>query len=167
MPRRGGPGAGELERAAARRRAAERRLADLEAGEADRLRFGAEHAWRAERVTAIDAELARHWGAATLAAVRQDDPLAFGIDRLRAARAAYADDLAATRASLPPDRSARRHPSRGGRDRRRTGPAPRPFRRRPATPAELDVASQRHWGRRDKQAVAPMPAGGRTEPTAP
>ncbi len=142
----------EAERAGARRRAADGELAELEAGERDRTRFAVEHAWRAERVGAIDAELARHWSAATLAAVRQDDPLAFGINRLRAARATYADDLAHLEAGLPPDRThavtqAKQELAGAEHDLREARFAAAEARR------ELDVASQRHWGRRDKQAV--------------
>ncbi len=102
---------------------------------------------------AIDAELARHWSAATLAAVRQDDPLAFGIERLRAAPGTYAHDLADLEAALPPDRThavSRGQAEAGGR---RTGPTPGSLRRRRGAPG-LHVASQRHWGRRDKQALA-------------
>ncbi|MGI8686071.1 MAG: MobF family relaxase [Acidimicrobiales bacterium] len=135
------------------RRGADRTVADMVAGEAKRLCFVAETAWRMDRIRAIHAELDRHWATATLGAVRQDDPLAFGIDHLRAARALYAGDLAAYRASLPPDRSSAvrqaerdladceqgvRHARIGVMDRR----------------LELDVASERHWGRRDKPAMA-------------
>ncbi|MGH9282083.1 MAG: hypothetical protein ACRD0S_04015, partial [Acidimicrobiales bacterium] len=141
-----------LDRARSCRRVSERRVAELEAAEAIRARFDADNAWRVARVTAIDAELDRHWSSATLAAVRQDDPLAFGIERLRAARATYAADLDAYRAALPPDRSAavveaRRRlgdreqclrEARCGLEDRRHG---------------LAVASERHWGRRDKGAV--------------
>jgi len=141
-----------LDRARSCRRVSERRVAELEAAEVIRARFDVENAWRVERVAAIDAELDRHWSTATLAAVRQDDPLAFGIERLRAARATYAADLDAYRAALPADRSAaviearRRLADReqrlrearyGLEDRRR----------------ELATAGERHWGRRDKQAV--------------
>jgi conjugative relaxase-like TrwC/TraI family protein len=141
----------EAERAGARRRAADGDLAELEAGERDRARFGIEHAWRAERVGVIDAELARHWSAATLAAVRQDDPLAFGIERLRGARASYADDLAHLEAALPPDRT-----HAVVRANQELAGAEQELRHARFAVAEaragLDVASRRHWGRRDKQA---------------
>ncbi|HEV2810918.1 MAG TPA: MobF family relaxase [Acidimicrobiales bacterium] len=143
----------EAEQADARRRAAERHLADLEAGERDRARFAVQHAWRAERVGAIDAELARHWNAATLGAVRQDDPLAFGVERLRAARTTYADDLHHLEAALPPDRThsvtrAKQELAGAEQDLRQARFAAAEARR------DFDIASQRHWGRRDKQALA-------------
>jgi conjugative relaxase-like TrwC/TraI family protein len=144
---------GELDEASARRQETQHRLAALEASEGERARYVAEHAWRAERVRAIDAELARHWGMATLAAVRQDDPLAFGLERLRGARATYAHALADLDAALPPDR--RRAVEHAGRDladaEHRLGQARLDAGKRRR---ELEVASQRHWGRRDKQALA-------------
>ena len=143
----------ELQQGTTRRRSAERRLADLETRERDRLSFGVEHAWRAERVKAIDAELARHWSAATLAAVRQDDPLAFGIERLRAARATYAHALAELDSGLPPDRA----DAVKRAEQEVTGAARAVRQARLAAHKQrqtLDTASQRHWGRRDKQAVA-------------
>ena len=142
-----------LEAARAGRQQAEWALARLEAGEAERLGFVAREGWRSERLAAIGAELDRHWATATLAAVRQDDPLAFGVDRLRAARAIAAGDLAAYRAGLPPDRSdAVRQAERCLAD---AGHALRQARvgvagRRRA----LEAASARHWGRRDKDALA-------------
>ncbi|MGI8984457.1 MAG: MobF family relaxase [Acidimicrobiales bacterium] len=141
-----------LEAARASRRVSEHRVAEVEAAEARRACFDADNAWRVERVTAIDAELNRHWSTATLAAVRQDDPLAFGIERLRAARATYAADLDAYRASLPPDRrtavaEARRRLAAREQDLRETRYAVEDRRR------QLEIASKRHWGRRDKDGV--------------
>lgn len=140
------------------RRASEHKLAELEAAEAKRLRFVADDGWRVERVRAINAELDRHWAAATLAAVRQDDLLAFGIDRLRSARAVAADDLAAYRASLPPDRSAAiteasRTLAAAEQDLRGSRAELVQRRRR------LELAAERHWGRRDKAAVATATTG--------
>jgi conjugative relaxase-like TrwC/TraI family protein len=141
-----------LDAARATRRVSERRLGELEAAGARRARFDTDNAWRVERVGAIDAELDRHWATATLAAVRQDDPLAFGVERLRTARLTYAADLDAYRASLPPDNTAAvaeakrglaareqdlREARYGVEDRRR----------------QLEIASERHWGRRDKEGV--------------
>ena len=57
------------------------------------------------RLGRAHAELDRHWSTATLAAVRQDDPLAFGIERLRAARATYAADRDRLDHRLPSDRT--------------------------------------------------------------
>ncbi len=141
-----------LDAARANRRVSERRLGELEAAGAKRARFDAEHAWRVERLGAIDAELDRHWAAATLAAVRQHDPLAFGIEHLRAARATYAADLDAYRASLPLDNStavaeAKRRFAAREQDLREARSGVEDRRR------QLEIASERHWGRRDKDGV--------------
>jgi hypothetical protein len=71
------------------------RLAELAAAQEGRSAYLAHHGWRSSRIASIDAELDRHWAAATLAATRQDDPLAFGVGALRAARAHYAGRLGA------------------------------------------------------------------------
>ncbi|MGH9177909.1 MAG: AAA family ATPase, partial [Acidimicrobiales bacterium] len=141
-----------LQAARAERRQAEERVVALAAGEARRVAFVADNAWRFERVRAINAHLDRHWGAATLAAVRQDDPLAFGIERLREARATYAADLHRLDAGLPHDRTTAISQAKGEltdaeQDLRQAQRGAAQARR------ALEVASQRHWGRRDKPAV--------------
>ncbi|HEX2701263.1 MAG TPA: hypothetical protein VHM89_13770, partial [Acidimicrobiales bacterium] len=141
-----------LGRAHAERRQADQRVVDLEAHEARRVAFVADTTWRFERVRAINAELDRHWSTATLAAVRQDDPLAFGVERLRAARATYAANLARLDHGLPSDRT-----RAIGQAERKVAGAEQELRhaRLAATAArrDLDVAFERHWGRRDKQAL--------------
>ncbi len=141
-----------LDAARANRRVSEHRVGELEAAAARRARFDADNAWRVERIAAIDAELNRHWATATLAAVRQDDPLAFGIERLRAARATYAADLDAYRASLPPDSTgiaaeAKRQLAAREQDLREARYGVEDRRR------QLAMASERHFGRRDKGGV--------------
>lgn len=68
------------------------RLAGLVLEDGRRRAYLERHVWRNERIAALDVELEHHWAATTLAAARQDDPLAFG-DRLRSARAHYAARL--------------------------------------------------------------------------
>lgn len=67
-----------------------------------------------ERARAIDTEIDRHWATAVLTAVRQDDAVAFGIDRLRAAGLCRRPDYGA---GLPP--TARPSPRPRARCRRR------------------------------------------------
>ncbi|HET9444220.1 MAG TPA: hypothetical protein VFO65_12900 [Acidimicrobiales bacterium] len=81
------------EQALATSREATHRLSDLVLEDGRRHAYLERHAWRYERIAVLDAELEHHWAAVTLAAVRQDDPLAFGTDRLRSARAHYAARL--------------------------------------------------------------------------
>ena len=52
----------------------------------------------------LDDTLAHHWANIVLRAVRADDPLAFGVQRLRDARATYHRDHQRILDSLPPDR---------------------------------------------------------------
>ncbi len=65
-----------------------------------------QHGWRIPRVAAIDDGLRHHWAGVVLAAARDDDPLAFGPDRLRQAHATFAADCQNLTRSLPPDRTA-------------------------------------------------------------
>ena len=60
---------------------------------AARASWDAQHGWRETRMAEIDTTLAHHRADVTLRSVRADDPLAFGVDRLRHARRTYRDDL--------------------------------------------------------------------------
>lgn len=71
--------------------------------------------WRHPELERIDRQLDDHWADAVMVAVHQDDPLAYGLDRLRNVRAALASrprwhaqqDLTAVDAALARDRVAR------------------------------------------------------------
>lgn len=132
-----------------RRREVER----LEATAARRRAWDDAHGWRLERVAALDDALAHHWAGAVLAVVREGDPLAFGVEHLRGARATCSADMAALDAALPPDTRwalarveaelekaqghlARAHAAVGRAEGR------------------LAEADRRRWGRRDRAAVA-------------
>ena len=116
-----------------------------------RLSWSVEHGWRAARVTEIDGQLALHWRDAVLAVTRQDDPLAFGIDRLRQARLTTVHELHALDAALPPDR---RDALRRATDDLHQREYELDHARRELAKAEQkrDQAEARHWGRRDKEA---------------
>lgn len=131
---------------------ARRRAEHLDAHQQRRGAFLGQEGWRAQRVAAIDDELAHHWTRVVLAAVGQDDPLAFGIERLRSARATVAADLARLRAGLPPDRSdaIARAELELVTARRGVGGAHNEV---VDSAAALDHAHQRHWGRRDRGAL--------------
>ena len=70
---------------------------------------------RQDEIARIDRQLAEHWADTVVAAVRQDDTLAYGIDRLRDARTVLAGrqgdlaerDLAAVTEALGRDRVSR------------------------------------------------------------
>jgi len=61
--------------------------------------------WRPARLGDARAELDRHWADTVASAVAQDAPLAFGVERLRAARTTFAAELRRLDTELPPDRS--------------------------------------------------------------
>src|SRR4029079_19735333 len=115
--------------------------------------FENEHGWRRQRVTEIDDELAHHWARATLSAVREDDPLAFGIDALRRTRATYADDFQAVLRRVPRDRSGALHQAEAGATRadEMLRFADRQLSR---LMQQWNEAHQRQWGRRNKVAIA-------------
>ena len=69
-----------------------------------RSRWDREHAWRVDRVAELDDTLAHHWANVVLRVVRADDPLAFGVQRLRDARTTYHRDHQRIIDALPPDR---------------------------------------------------------------
>lgn len=104
------------------------------------------------RVAEIDGTLAHHWADVTLRSVRADDPLAFGVDRLRHARHTYRGDLQRVDASLPPDRSD--HLARAEADHRHHMANVDHYQRVVhRSQADLDQARQRRWGRRDQPAI--------------
>jgi hypothetical protein len=133
-------------------RQSEARVAAVERAVAERIEWDGAHGWRLGDVARLQAELDHHRASVTLAAVRQGDPLAFGIDRLRSARATYAGDLSAIEVALPADRSRElaQAKARVASDRR----ALRHARVRLDEAGQaLAVAQERHWGRKDKTAI--------------
>lgn len=117
-----------------------------------RARWDGTHGWRLGDVARIRAELDHHRASVTLGAVSQGDPLAFGIDRLRSARATFAGDLSAIEAALPPGRTRElaRAKARVASDRRALEDARV---RRDEAGQALAVAQERQWGRKDKTAI--------------
>ena len=131
----------------------EARVDQLAAADQQSRAFEVEHGWRRERIVEINNELAHHWAAVTLGAVREDDPLAFGIDELRRARATYARDLNAVLRTVPRDRSGalRQAEVDAQRATEMLRFADRQVARRNQ---EWDDAHQRRRGRRNKIAIA-------------
>lgn len=138
-------------------RQSEGRVAALERAAGERIEWDGAHGWRLGDAARLQAELDHHRASVTLAAVRQGDPLAFGIDRLRSARATYAGDLSAIEAALPADRSRElaQAKARVASDRRALGDARV---RRDEAEQALAVAQERHWGRKDKAVIRPATA---------
>ncbi|MDQ3569257.1 MAG: relaxase domain-containing protein [Actinomycetota bacterium] len=127
------------------------RWGELELTQARRVAFDAAEGWREARAVEVSQALAHHWAEATLAVARQGDPLAFGTERLREARATYATDLDRLRARLPLDvsdrvRRAQAEVHRVERDRSDVLSQVEEAER------ALELASQRWWGRIDREA---------------
>jgi conjugative relaxase-like TrwC/TraI family protein len=141
-----------LERAEQALRGADADIGRLEQAAAARAAWDHAHGWRVNRIAGIDDTLAQHWAEVALRAVRADDPLAFGTDRLRAAHATFRDDLGRLTASLPPDR---RHAlARARTDLRHHEHELRVLNRELAQArTAVDVASRRRWGRRDRPGI--------------
>lgn len=124
----------------------------LEDAQADRAAWDTANSWRGPRVAEIDDVLAHHWAEVTLRAVHADDPLAFGTPMLRYAGTVYRADLHQLDQSLPVDaRPALERATvdlRDAEERLRNADFTTT-----AARADLQIAEQRHWGRRDKPAI--------------
>ncbi len=129
------------------------RLAQLRHDQEALERFEAAESWRRDDIPRLYHELDHHWARVVGACVRADDPLAFGIDKLRHARSTTAGDLRDLNARIPADREDEREQARMQltdvlRQRHEAEQALADSR------AELQEASRRRWGRLDRAAVA-------------
>jgi conjugative relaxase-like TrwC/TraI family protein len=115
-------------------------------------RFETAEGWRREDLDRLHRQLDRHWAEVAVACVRADDPLAYGIDKLRHARATLDGDRRGIDAGIPDDRADQWQQARRQ--------LPQVIRQRHQADKELadrvvrlDDASRRRWGRHDHQAV--------------
>jgi conjugative relaxase-like TrwC/TraI family protein len=116
-------------------------------------RFEKAEAWRRDDLRRLHDQLDDHWARVVAACVRADDPLAFGIDKLRHARATTAAMVNQLDAQVPPDRGEEwKHARRQLPDLLRA----RYHANQALTDsqANLDDASRRRWGRHDHEAIA-------------
>jgi len=127
------------------------RLANLERAQARRLSFDIAEGWREAKAAEVSEVLAHHWAEATLAVARQGDPLAFGTERLREARATYSADLDRLDASLPPDAADRLRRAEAALCRAQEAHGRAALGVKEAEQG-LTLASQRRWGRIDRPA---------------
>jgi hypothetical protein len=115
-------------------------------------RFEQTHRWRQVEVAALRSRLDHHWADVVASCVRADEPLAYGIDKLRAARRTAVGDLCDIEASIPVDRDREQ-----ARTRRELVSAA--LARREAQHGLDDAVrraeqvGQRRWGRRDHDAI--------------
>jgi hypothetical protein len=114
--------------------------------------FQAAEGWRGDDLTRLHEDLDHHWATLVTGAVRADDPLAFGIDRLRHARTTTLVDLGRLDAAIPADRS-----DEWEQTRRRLPDVLRARhdaeQRLAERQAALQEAGRRRWGRHDQQAI--------------
>ena len=116
-------------------------------------RFEKTQGWRQDDMVRLRDRLDDHWAQTVAACVRADDPLAFGIDKLRHARATTAARIEQLDASLPPDRTSEWQDARAQLPQvlRARHHAERAF---ADSQASLDESSRRRWGRHDRDAIA-------------
>jgi conjugative relaxase-like TrwC/TraI family protein len=128
------------------------RVAELHAALATRRAFEQREGWRADAIAELRDRIDHHWRRAVIAVLRQGDPLAYGRDALRRAGATTAAHLRRLDAAIPPDRTRqlawaedelRRRRDNLRRCRRDEAPATR----------ELERASRRRFGLRDRSAI--------------
>ena len=115
-------------------------------------RFDATEGWRQGDIPRLRDQLDHHWAQIVTDCARADDPLAYGIDKLRHARFTLQADRTTLDVGIPDDRDsdwqqARRQLPRALRDRHRaeTDLADRQ--------AAFHDAGRRRWGRQDHQAI--------------
>ena len=100
--------AADRQQAAAARQARDDIASRVQALQRDQIafdRFEKTDRWRQEDLVRLRDRLDDHWAQTVAACVRADDPLAFGIAKLRHARSTTASRIDQLDASLPPDRA--------------------------------------------------------------
>jgi hypothetical protein len=128
------------------------RCEQLQSAQAAHDRFDQTHRWRRGEVAALRSRLDHHWADVVASCVRADDPLAYGIDKLRHARRTVAGDLCDIEASIPVDRD--REQARTRRELVAAAIARRDAQHRlDDAVRRAEQAGQRRWGRRDHAAV--------------
>jgi conjugative relaxase-like TrwC/TraI family protein len=128
------------------------RVADLQREKDLSERFENAEGWRHDDIRRLHEQLNDHWAQVIAACVRADDPLAFGIDKLRHARATTSGRISQVDAAIPPDRTQEWQEARAQ--------LPTVVRARHeaeaalvASQTRLDVTSRRRWGRHDHDAI--------------
>jgi len=128
------------------------RIATLEEARDALERFEQSEGWRRQDIQRLHEQLDDHWADVMAACVRADDPLAFGIDELRHARATTVERIDQLDTSIPVDRAAEWRQARRQlpglvRDRQEAERAVADSQER------LGEASRRRWGRHDYTAI--------------
>ena len=147
-----------LDRQLRERIAGHERVLDLQAPEPHRDHdvdegFEAAEGWRRDDLSRLRDQLEQHWARVVAGCVGADDPLAYGIDKLRHARATLDADRRSIDAGIPDDRTKEWQEGR----ERLAGVAGNRHSAEAAlveTQTRLDGTSRRRWGRLDQRALA-------------
>jgi hypothetical protein len=115
-------------------------------------RFNEAEGWRRDDIRRLHEQVDDHWAQVVAACVRADDPLAFGLDKLRHARATTAARMIRLDEAIPADHSQEGHEAQAQlptlvRARHNAEAA------LAASQARFDEASRRRWGRHDHDAI--------------
>jgi hypothetical protein len=115
--------------------------------------FEAAEGWRRDDLTRLRDQLDHHWAQVVINSVGADDPLAFGIDRLRHVRTTTLADLSQLDAAIPADRN------KEWEHARQQLPDILEARHNAEQAllegqAALQQAGRRRWGRHDHEAIA-------------
>jgi hypothetical protein len=116
-------------------------------------RFDAVEGWRRDEIPRLRDRLDHHWARVIGDCLRADDPLAFGVDKLRHARATTAADLSSIDTGILADRGEEWNENRREmpmliRAKHEAEQALSDSR------AQLEEAGRRRWGRHDREGVA-------------
>jgi conjugative relaxase-like TrwC/TraI family protein len=116
-------------------------------------RFESVEGWRRDDIVCLHGQLDRHWAEVVAVCVGADDPLAYGIEKLRHARTTMTTDRANIDAGIPDDRA------REWQQARRQLPGTVSERHHAeallaGSQAQLQDTGRRRWGRHDNEAVA-------------
>ena len=115
-------------------------------------RFETAEGWRRADLVRLGDQLDHHWAEVVAACVGADDPLAYGIDKLRHARSTLDDARRAIDAAVPEDRADQWH--QAGRQLAQVVSQRHHAEELLAqSQARLQDAGRRRWGRPDHQAV--------------
>lgn len=133
------------------------RVGLLQAAQDARRRFEQAEGWRRDDIGRVRCEIDRHWAAVIVACVAADDPLAYGVDKLRHARTTLDAERRAIDAGIPDNRTQEWEEGRLRlpeliRQRHQAEQALADSR------ARSDDAGRRRWGRHDHDAIAQVAA---------
>jgi hypothetical protein len=129
------------------------RVAQLRQEQGARDRFETAEGWRRDDLVRLREQLDHHWAEVVVACLRADDPLVYGIGKLRLARTIVDADRRVIDAGIPDDRTDEWQEARSQlagvvKQRHQVEELVA------AGQARLEEAGRRRWGRRDHEAVA-------------